>query len=85
MIDFILLQLVHTPHSLSIQSSDFVSLAHMPHFLSIQPSHSVYPAFHTLQLFAVVLVYLVLAISIIVVSACCSMAQKTDTKYDYKQ
>ena len=53
--------LVHTLHSLSVQTPGPVSLVHMQHSLSVQSSSSVYPPPHTLQLLAAVLVCLVLA------------------------
>ena len=53
--------LVHTPHSLSVQTSGPVSLVHMRHSLSVQSFYSVYPPPHRLQLLAAVLVCLVLA------------------------
>ena len=56
-----LVSLVHTPHSLSVQTSGPPSLVHTPHSLSVQTSYSVYPPPHILQLLAVVLVCLVLA------------------------
>ena len=56
-----LVSLVHMPHSLSVQTSGPVLLVHTSHSVLVQSSYSVYPPPHTLQLFAVVLVCLVLA------------------------
>ena len=53
-----LASLVHTQHSLSVQTPGPVSLVHMQHSLSVQSSYSaVYPPPHTLLLLAAVLVF----------------------------